>query len=135
MTVPDHEQGGDPACWVHLLEDDQPALVTDLVDIEEVGGAVWSLPHGGDLDANLVRLAPSACIPEHVNRDVDVLVVVRSGGGQLVVDQATHHLTETTVALVPRDSARSIRAGDDGLDYLSIHRRREAMQVRRRPSD
>jgi hypothetical protein len=135
VTVPDHEQGGDPACWVHLFEDDQPALVTDLVDIEEVGGAVWSLPHGGDLDANLVRLASRACIPEHVNRDVDVLVVVRSGGGQLVVDETTHDLTETTVALVPRGSARSIRAGDDGLDYLSIHRRREAMQIRRRPSD
>ena len=118
-----------------MFEDDQPALVTDLVDIEEVGGAVWSLPHGGDLDANLVRLAPSACIPEHVTRDVDVLVVVRSGGGELVVDETSHALTETTVALVPRDSSRSIRAGDGGLDYLSIHRRREAMQIRDRPSD
>jgi hypothetical protein len=117
-----------------LFGDDQPVLVTDLVDIEEVGGAVWSLPHGGDLDANLVRLASNACIPEHVNRDVDVLLVVRSGGGELVVDATAHALTETTVALVPRDSSRSIRAGDAGLDYLSIHRRRAAMQIRsRRP--
>ena len=132
MTVPDHEQGGDPACWAHLFDDDQQALVADLVDVEEVGGAVWSLPHGGDLDANLVRLAPKACIPDHVNRELDVLIVVRSGGGELVVDESAHTLTETTVALVPRDSSRSIRAGDDGLDYLSIHRRREALRIGRR---
>jgi quercetin dioxygenase-like cupin family protein len=134
VSVPDHEQGGDPACWLHLFEDEHPALVTDLVDIGEVGGAVWSLPHGGDLDANLVRLAPSARIAEHVNRDVDVLVVVRRGGGELVVGGTTHALTETTVAMVPRDSTRSIRAGADGLDYLSIHRRRDPMQIGRRPA-
>jgi len=134
VSVPDHDQGGDPACWAHLFEDDQPALVADLADVDEVGGAVWSLPHGGDLDANLVRLAPTACIPEHVNRDVGVLLVVRAGGGELVADETSHTLTDTTVALVPRYASRSIRAGDDGLDYLSIHRRREAMQIRDRPS-
>jgi hypothetical protein len=135
VNVPDHEQGGDPACWAHLFEDDQPALVVDLTDVDEVGGAVWSLPHGGDLDANLVRLAPNACIPEHVNREVDVLLVVRAGEGELVVDETSHTLTDTTVALVPRYSSRSIRAGDDGLDYLSIHRRRDAMQIGVRRSD
>ena len=134
MSVPDHEQGGDPACWAHLFDDQQPALVADLADVDEVGGAVWSLPHGGDLDANLVRLAPNARIPEHVNREVDVLLVVQAGGGELVVDEVSHALTDTTVALVPRYSSRSIRAGDAGLDYLSIHRRREAMQIGRGPS-
>ena len=22
MSVPEHEQGGDPACWLHLFDDD-----------------------------------------------------------------------------------------------------------------
>ena len=46
-------------------------------------GVVWSLPHGGDLDANLVRLGPDAAIGEHRNDEVDVLIYVQSGSGEL----------------------------------------------------
>lgn len=47
---------------------------------------MWSLPHDADLDANLVRLEPHARIDTHRNTEVDVLVVVRGGSGELVVD-------------------------------------------------
>lgn len=96
-----------------------------------VGGVVWKLPHAGDLDGNLVRLAAGRSIDEHVNDEVDVLVVVRAGGGELVVDGERHALGSTTVALVPRGSRRSIIAGDAGITYLSIHRRREGLAVGR----
>ncbi|HUF84598.1 MAG TPA: hypothetical protein VMQ81_08420, partial [Acidimicrobiia bacterium] len=90
-----------------------------------VGGVVWKLPHGGDLDGNLVRLAAGRSIDEHVNREVDVVVVVRAGDGELTVDGERHPLTGTTIALIPRDTRRAITAGHDGIAYLSIHRRRE----------
>ena len=138
MSVPDHEQGGDPACWAHLTEDDDDAapgraMVVDLDVASGVGGAVWSLPHGRDLDANLVRLAPGAAIGSHVNNDVDVLVVVREGDGELVVDGVAHALADSAVALVEKGAERSITAGADGFAYLSIHRRRSPLTIRRAP--
>ena len=120
MSDPE-ELGGDPACWAHLF---------DLAGIDDVGGAVWSLPHGGELDANLVRLAPGGRIGEHVNEAVDVLLVVREGTGELTVDGIRHPLSGSSVALLPRRSSRSIRAGESGLAYLTIHRSRGALTIK-----
>ena len=81
--------GGDPPCWAHLVEElsesggaPDPGWFADLGAVSGSGGAVWSLPHGGDLNANLVRLDASGRIGEHINDDVDVLLFVQSGGGE-----------------------------------------------------
>ena len=137
VSVPDHEQGGDPACWAHLFDEQpiEPAATCQLVDLAAVdgdGGAVWSLPHGGDLDVNLVRLAPGETIGEHVNHDVDVLIVIREGDGELSVDGVVHGLTDSVLACVARGASRSLRAGEHGLAYLSVHRPRPALGIRSR---
>ena len=136
MSVPDHELGGDPACWAHLFDDDPEEMtgaVVDLSSVEGAGGAVWSLPHGGDLDANFVRLEPGGAIGEHVG-DVDVLIVVREGDGELTVDGIVRMLTGSSLVLIPKGSARSLRAGERGIGYLSVHRGREPMTIRARLS-
>lgn len=94
-----------------------------------IGGVVWKLPHEGDLDGNLVRLAAGRSIDAHVNDEVDVLLVVRTGGGELTVDGERHPLDTTTVALVPRGTSRSITAGPEGIAYLSIHRHRSGLHI------
>jgi len=43
------------------------------IDVGGADGAVWSLPHDGDLDANLVKLGPGGRIDEHRNDEVDVV--------------------------------------------------------------
>jgi len=88
------------------------------------GGALWRLESSQDLQANLVRLEPGHEIGAHRNDDVDVLLVVVEGSGELVVDQRSHPLTPATLAHLPRGAVRAIRAGDTALVYLSIHRRR-----------
>lgn len=110
---------------------DYPASVTDLGAVATRGsdGVVWSLPHGGDLDTNLVHLGPAAAIGEHRNREVDVLVYVQSGSGVLTVDGASHPLASEHLALIPRGCARSVVAGTRGLTYLSIHRRRAGLSL------
>ena len=108
-----------------------PGLVVES-DVDRsvgIGGVVWKLPHGGDLDGNLVRLAPGRSIEEHRNDEVDVLLVVRSGDGELVVDGAAHPLSPTTIAVVPRGTLRTITAGRDGIAYLSVHRRRSGLEI------
>jgi quercetin dioxygenase-like cupin family protein len=112
------------------METDRPAIVaSDLDATPGGGGAVWSLPHDGDLDANLVRLAPEHGIDDHVNDEVDVLIVVREGGGELTVDGVAHALAGATLALVPRGCHRSITAGPRGIAYLTVHRRRAPLAV------
>lgn len=113
--------------------------VADLSEVDTSGtdGVAWSLPHGGDLDANLVALRPGASIAEHVNDAVDVFIYVRSGGGELRLDGRPHPLCPDLVILVPQGARRALQAGPDGMTYLSIHQRRPPLTIsggRVRPS-
>lgn len=125
--------GGDPACWAHLFggADDPSRVVVDLdaTATAGAGGAVWSLPHGGDLDANLVWLGPGHTIGEHVNREVDVLVFVRTGTGRITIDDEVHDVRSDALALIPRGARRRIEAGPSGISYLSVHRRRDPLTI------
>jgi len=126
--------GGDPPCWAHLLDAGHDtaalpdgAVIADLGDVTLSGGAVWSLPHGGDLDANLVRLEPGHRIEAHVNTEVDVLVFVQSGSGRIDLGHTSTDLTADHLVLVPKGARRSIVAGPGGITYLSVHRRRRPL--------
>lgn len=95
-------------------------------------GAIWSLPHGGDLDANVVRVAAGGAIDEHVNDEVDVLIAVWSGTGDLTVDGESVPLQPGVVASIARGLPRAVYAGTGDLLYLSVHRRRGPMGIRSR---
>lgn len=135
--------GGDPPCGAHLFDgapgDRSPALpmpvVVDLggLDVAGADGAVWSLPHGGDLDANLVRLQPGGEIAAHVNAEVDVVLVVQCGSGELGIDGHRRPLRSDVLALIPRGARRAISAGAQGITYLSIHRRRDRLTITKPP--
>ena len=111
------DEGGDAACWAHLVDADDP---------RPGSGVVWSLPHGGDLDGNLVHLRTGSVIEPHVNADLDVLIVVWGGSGRLIVDGVARELERGVATVVPKGAERTIEATDD-LRYLSIHRRRDAL--------
>lgn len=138
-TPPD-DLGGDPACWAHLDETDQPDPRSGGADLSVwdlglpntsgPGGAVWNLPHGGDLDANLVHLHAGEVVEAHVNHEVDVAMYVQSGRGEIVIDGTTHQLRDATFALVPKGARRRIWAGPSGITFLSIHRRRGPLSIR-----
>jgi quercetin dioxygenase-like cupin family protein len=136
--------GGEPACWSHLMDDldtreadppgRPPPVTVDLTRVDTDGsGAIWSLPHGGDLDANLVHLRPHEEVGDHVNDQVDVLVVVWDGSGELTVDGRGIPIRRGTTVLIPRGSRRAVRAGADGATYLTVHRRRDRLTIGPRP--
>ena len=98
-------------------------------------GALWRLD-GEDLQANLVRLGRGDRIEPHRNDEVEVLVVVVSGRGELTLDGQVHQLAPMVVAHLPKGTVRAVEPVDGLLVYLSIHRHRSAgLQVGRPPSD
>jgi quercetin dioxygenase-like cupin family protein len=88
-------------------------------------GALWRLD-GEDLQANLVRLDQGDRIQPHRDDEVDVLVVVVSGRGELTLDGQVHQLAPMVIAHLPKGTVRAMGAVDGPLAYLSIHRRRSA---------
>jgi quercetin dioxygenase-like cupin family protein len=108
-----------------------PVDLASLAAGENHPGALWWLD-GDDLQANLVRLDQDDRIEPHRNDEVDVLVVVVLGRGELTLDGQVHQLAPMVIAHLPKGTVRAIGAVDGPLAYLSVHRRRSAgLQVRR----
>lgn len=101
----------------------------DGVDRSGPSGALWSLPHGGDLDANLVRLGPGDAIEPHRNDAVDVLVVVIAGRGTVHVDATALAVAPHSAVLVPKGTTRAITTDGAELVYMTIHRSRPALGI------
>ncbi|WP_030934968.1 hypothetical protein [Streptomyces sp. NRRL S-646] len=97
---------------------------------------LWKLAESGrQLDANLVRLTPGRHVAPHAEPNLDVLVLVVAGDGVLGAGPRDEPQSLTTGALLwlPHGSTRSITAGDDGLAYLTVHRRRPGLQIGQAP--
>ena len=111
---------------------DRPPTTADLRDVAASAtgqGAVWRLTESPDLHANLVRLPPYGVIEPHFNPDLDVLLVGVAGEGRLEVDGRPLRLHPGALVVVPRNATRSLRAGEEPLVWLSVHRRRPGLQV------
>jgi quercetin dioxygenase-like cupin family protein len=106
-----------------------------IVDIAEAlrhtryDGAAWSL-NSEQLNVNLMRLSAGAGIPEHVNAELDVLVAVFEGEGEIRVDGAAHPLAPGVALVVPRGARRSISCARGPLVYLTAHKQRGGLVPR-----
>jgi quercetin dioxygenase-like cupin family protein len=72
----------------------------------------------------LVWLGPGDRIEPHRNDEVDVLLLVVSGRGELTLDGQVHPLAPMILAHLPKGTIRAVVAVDGPLAYLSVHRRR-----------
>ncbi|HEY7043581.1 MAG TPA: hypothetical protein VH419_07935, partial [Nocardioidaceae bacterium] len=94
----------------------------------DVSGAVWKLSmRDRDLDSNVVALPPGGSIEPHVGPDLDVLVHVLGGSGRLTTEADSVDLFAGALLWLPRRSRRGFTAGPNGLRYLTVHRRRQAL--------
>lgn len=111
-----------------------------LVDLREMlppgrgSGVLWTLEGSEDLNANLVRFPAGEGVGEHVNGEVDVLVVGVSGAGRVAVDGRGHELRAGTVVFIPKGARRSTRSESADFAYLTVHRRRGPIRLGR-PGD
>jgi quercetin dioxygenase-like cupin family protein len=54
---------------------------------------------------------------------------VLSGRGTIIVDGDAHPLVAGRALLVPKGRSRAIEAGQAGIRYLTVHRRRGPLQI------
>ena len=91
-------------------------------------GPLWGMA-SSDLNETLLVWPAGRELAEDTNTELDVLLVVLEGGGVAVVEQQEHALRPGNLLLIEKGRSRAIRAGQDGLRYLSIHRRRGPLQI------
>ncbi|MER5437984.1 hypothetical protein [Streptomyces sp. NPDC002790] len=114
-----------------------PAAHVTLADVlsaaaPEATGALWRLDGAArQLDANVVRLRPGGGGDAYVEAELDVLLVVVEGHGTLHRAGVDEEVAPGTLVFVPRGERRAVSAGADGLVYLTAHRRRPGMTIRR----
>lgn len=111
-----------------------------LVDTTDVGdgqaatadptGVVWKLPvRDRDLDSNVIALPADGSIEPHTGPELDVLIHVLGGSGQLTTERGTIDLAPGTLLWLPRRSRRAFTAGPSGLRYLTVHQRRQSLTL------
>jgi quercetin dioxygenase-like cupin family protein len=137
-------EGGDAACWAHMFEEepDEPAPETPgpgLVDLTgRADAAIRSGPAwtgvSDDLNVNLLVFQPGEGVAEHVNAEVDVLVIGIRGMGTLTVDGVEHPMRAGSALLIPKGARRGTRAGEEAFAYLTCHRRRAGLWPKRAES-
>lgn len=112
------------------MADDDSLAVEGSIDLLAGSGTgpLWGMA-STDLNATLLAWPPGHGVPEHVNGELDVLVIVLEGNGSVVIDGEPHGLASGYAILIPRGTRRRITAGDPGLRYLSVHRRRGPLQI------
>ena len=142
MTDDIEPEGGDPPCWAHLFEGEwqdgeEPAITASRPDGDDAGmvdlasaarmatarGAIWTR-QSEDLDVNLLVFRAGEGVAEHVNTEVDVLLVGIMGSGVITVDGTCRVLHAGHALVVPKGANRGTRSLSDPFAYLSCHRRR-----------
>ena len=99
------------------------------------GGVMWTLsPRHRDLDSTIVALRPDDGIGAHTGPDLDVLVVVLAGTGRIVTETDPVEIRSGDLVWLPRRSRRGITAGPDGLSYLTVHQKRQALVLEPPPA-
>ncbi|HEX8235050.1 MAG TPA: hypothetical protein VF600_03765 [Abditibacteriaceae bacterium] len=97
---------------------DAPALLET-----ENNGVLWG-GQSDDLNVTLLSWPHGEGVAQHVNTEVDVLLVVLHGTGRVVVNGAAFELQMGQSLLVRKGSERLIESTSERFSYLSVHRRR-----------
>jgi quercetin dioxygenase-like cupin family protein len=88
-------------------------------------GVAWSQA-SEDLNVNLVVFEGDG-VDEHVNAEVDVLVLGIAGEGMVTIDGQNHALEAGRAVVIPKGARRAIRSTTGRFAYVTCHRRRPGL--------
>jgi uncharacterized protein (DUF2249 family) len=112
-----------------------PWILTDTTTTGEgvepdPAGVVWKLDvQSREIDADVTSLSAGQDTGMHVGPEIDALIHVLSGSGRLTTELGTVDLTSGALLWMPRRSRRQFIAGPDGLRYLTIHQKRQFLNL------
>ena len=86
-----------------------------------------------DLNVNLLAWGADEGVVEHVNSEVDVLLVGIAGDGLVEVDGTAQPLRSGQAIIIPKEVRRAIRSTGGRFAYLTCHRRRAGLWPHRLP--
>lgn len=111
------------------------ADTTALVTAEpSTGGSIWQLEPGArDLDSNIIALPAGDEIGLHVGPNLDVLIFVLRGSGQLQTELNVIELQQGALVWLPRKAQRRFLAGPEGIQYLTVHHRKPTLNITAAP--
>jgi quercetin dioxygenase-like cupin family protein len=94
-------------------------------------GPLWGMA-SEDLNSTLLSWSAGKGTPAHRNDERDVLMVVVDGSALVSVAGEPVEVHAPAALLIPKGVARQITAGEHGVRYLTVHRVRPGLQIRRR---
>lgn len=116
-----------------------PRMVSDTGALLEAtgldtGGSIWQLDPGArDLDANIIALPANDEIGMHVGPNLDVLILVLHGSGELHTEINVLKLYPGALLWLPRNAHRRFLAGPEGLQYFTVHQRKPTLNITTAP--
>lgn len=114
-----------------------PRIVADTNTLSQTvgsAGSIWQLEPGArDLDANIIALQPHDEISMHIGAELDVLILVLEGSGELHTELPVIQLKQGSLVWLPRKSQRRFVAHSQGLRYFSVHQRKPALNISTAP--
>jgi quercetin dioxygenase-like cupin family protein len=144
----EEEYGGDPPCWAHLFDEETTEMenktedqagsaelatlgtgagniieLAALARAATVPGPAWT-HQSEDLNVNVLVFASGEGVAEHINTEVDVLLVGIAGAGAVTVDGTRQILRAGHALLIPKGANRGILSMSDAFSYLTCHCRR-----------
>jgi mannose-6-phosphate isomerase-like protein (cupin superfamily) len=103
---------------------DTPADLTQ----GEGPGPVWGLA-SADLNATLLAWPAGEGLAEQVNEERDVLLIVVGGSGTVWLEGVEHAVHAPQAVLIEKGQRFRVSAGNAGIRYVSVHRRRGPLTV------
>ena len=155
--IDEEEYGGDPPCWAHLFDEETVGMENELEgraessdssgpsthqgQVEDLAaltrsatgpGAIWT-QQSEDLNVNLLVFASGEGVAEHVNAEVDVLLVGITGTGAVTINGTPQILGPGRAIVIPKGARRSTRGVSASFAYLTCHRCRGGLWPGRQP--
>ncbi len=101
-------------------------IAVEALSMDGADGALWGT-ETEDLNATLVRWTDGSGVGNHQNDEVDVIMVVIGGEGEITVDGQSTTLCVGSIVVLPKGCHRSIHASQGELTYVNIHKRRRGL--------
>jgi len=103
--------------------------VVDLTALAEAasGHAILWTCRTDDLNLNVLTVDAGTILPEHVNTEVDVLLLGVAGEGIVTVDGEARLVSTGQLTVIPKGMRRAVRSAGAQFTYLTCHRRRPGL--------